>query len=82
MGWPYPPISEPGYDDSRCDGKMFAKAGVLDDRLPYDAGVVDEIEGVPLEWRTKLTSRVPSLSHRSTLRTNIPWSIELEEAHR
>ena len=71
-GWPYPPISEPGYDDSRFDGRILAKAGVLDVRLPYEAGVVDEIEGVPLEWRTRLTSLEPSAFHRSTLRTNIP----------
>lgn len=70
-------MSEPGYGDSRCDGRIFAKAGVLDVRPPYDAGVVDEMEGVPLECRTRLTSREPSSFHRSTLRTNIPCSIEL-----
>lgn len=56
-----------------CCGCVFAKAawkfGGADDGGGYDDEVAAEIEGEVAECRTKLTSRVPSPDHRSTVKT-------------
>ena len=55
---------------------MLANAGVAS-ICAYDAGVVDEMEGVDVVCRTRLTSFRASSDHRSTLRTYMVCSMSL-----
>lgn len=48
----------------------------------YAAIDVDEIDGDACEFRMRFTSWVPASFQRSTLSTNIPWSISLGEVRR
>jgi len=48
---------------------MCEYAGVACSSDEYDAGVVEEIDGVAVEWRTRFTSCRASADHRLTLRT-------------
>ncbi len=56
---------------------MLVKAGVVASTWAYEAGVVDEIEGVAVVWRTRLTSLKASSDQRSTFKTYIVCSISL-----
>jgi hypothetical protein len=56
---------------------MWEYAGVACSIWAYDAGDVDDIEGVAVVWRTRFTSFKASSDHRSTLRTYIVYSISL-----
>jgi hypothetical protein len=62
---------------SLLDGKMWEYAGVFCSICAYDAGDVDDIEGVAVVWRTRFTSFKASSDHRSTLRTYMVCSISL-----
>lgn len=56
---------------------MLAKAGDALSICSNDAGVVDEMEGVVVVWRTRFTSLRASSDQRSTLMTYMLWSISL-----
>ena len=56
---------------------MWEYAGVVCSIWAYDAGDVEDIEGVAVVCRTKFTSFKASSDHRSTLRTYMVCSISL-----
>ncbi len=58
---------------------MLVKAGVVASTWAYEAGVVEEMDGVAVVWRTRLTSLKASSDHRSTFRTYMVCSISLDE---
>lgn len=73
--WPY-------WAASRLDASTGCWYGRCSE-LPFSEELygyvgVEEIDGVPVDDRTRLTSRPPSSLQRSTLRTNMEKSISLE----
>ena len=56
---------------------MWEYAGVVCSIWAYDAGDVEDIEGVAVVCRTRFTSFKASSDHRSTLRTYMVCSISL-----
>jgi hypothetical protein len=60
---------------------MCEYAGVVCSIWAYDAGDVDDIDGVAVVWRTRFTSFRASSDQRSTFRTYIVCSISLSDKY-